>query len=107
MDIIEEEEALASMHSVDTQEESWAFRAANLQQEAVDITQFSRQSLAIVKVLEGASLVDYKWVSKTQLNEEGEVIKGKARFFARGFTREHGVNCFDTYSPVQAVPHSG
>ena len=92
---IMQEMALTSVHSAETQEDPQSYRAAmqdarsDLRQEAINKELKSVKDTGTwqeVKVPEGASLVDSKWVFKTKLNERGEVIKYKARIVARGFT---------------------
>ena len=104
-----EDMALASVHQSETQEDPQSYRTAmqsakaQLWQEAINKELKSISDTGTwqeIKVPEGASLVDSKWVFKTKLNERGEVIKYKARIVARGFTQEYGINYFDTYSPV-------
>ena len=81
---IMQEMALASVHSAETQEDPQSYRAAmqdprsDLWQEAINKELKSVKDTGTwqeVKVPEGASLVDSKWVFKTKLNERGEVIK--------------------------------
>ena len=83
-----EEMALASVHTADAQEDPQSYRAAmqdarsDLWQEAINKELKSVKDTGTwqeVKVPEGASLVDSKWVFKTKLNERGEVVKYKAR----------------------------
>ena len=104
-----EEMALASVHQSETQDDPQSYRIAmqsgkaQLWQEAINKELKSISDTGTwqeIKVPEGASLVDSKWVFKTKLNERGEVVKYKARIVARGFTQEYGINYFDTYSPV-------
>jgi len=99
-----QEMALASVHQSETQEDPQSYRTAmqsakaQLWQEAINKELKSISDTGTwqeIKVPEGASLVDSKWVFKTKLNERGEVVKYKARIVARGFTQEYGINYFD------------
>lgn len=37
---------------------------------------------------------------KVKKNHDGSISKYKARSIAQGFSQEHGLNYFDTFSPV-------
>jgi hypothetical protein len=41
-----------------------------------------------------------KWVYKLKKNEAGEVIKHKARFVARGFIQQAGINFDEVFARV-------
>ena len=44
--------------------------------------------------------VSCKWVFKTKKDEDGNIVKHKARLVARGFSQKFGVDFGETYSPV-------
>jgi hypothetical protein len=55
---------------------------------------------ATVRRPPGKNIVGCKWVFRLKRKADGSVDKYKARLVARGFTQIHGVDYFDTYSPV-------
>jgi histone deacetylase 1/2 len=50
-------------------------------------------------------LVKLKWVFKTKLDQNFELVKCKSRLVAQGFTQVPGVDYFDTYAPVLRKEH--
>jgi hypothetical protein len=47
--------------------------------------------------------VGYKWVLFWKRNENGEVVRYKARLVAQGFTQRPGIDFNETYSPVMSA----
>jgi hypothetical protein len=45
----------------------------------------------------------YKWVFIRKQNENGEVVRYKARLVAQGFTQRLGIDFNETYSPVMSA----
>ena len=50
------------------------------------------------------NIVGNRWVLEDKYNAEGQLIKRRARLVAQGFSQRHGVDYFDTYSPVVRYP---
>ena len=53
----------------------------------------------LVKPPSGQGIISGKWHFAHKLDDEGNVVKYKARFVARGFTQTPGNNFHDNYSP--------
>lgn len=41
-----------------------------------------------------------RWIFKTKTNQEGEIVKRKARLVVRGHTQQTGIDYEETYAPV-------
>jgi Reverse transcriptase (RNA-dependent DNA polymerase)/gag-polypeptide of LTR copia-type/Integrase core domain/GAG-pre-integrase domain/Domain of unknown function (DUF4219)/Zinc knuckle len=54
----------------------------------------------LVKLPEGKNAIGVKWLYKTKVGSDGEIVKHKARLVVRGFTQEKGVDYDETFAPV-------
>ena len=54
----------------------------------------------LVRPPSGQGIVSGKWHFAHKLDYEGNVVKYKTRFVARGFTQTPGIDFHDTYSPT-------
>ena len=46
----------------------------------------------------GKPIISGRWVFRTKQNVDGSIAKYKARYVAKGFLQQHGVNFFDTFA---------
>jgi len=54
----------------------------------------------IVRTPEGVKPIGYRWVFVQKRNENGEIVRYKARLVAQGFSQRPGIDFEETYSPV-------
>ncbi|GKD84563.1 retrovirus-related pol polyprotein from transposon TNT 1-94, partial [Tanacetum coccineum] len=45
-------------------------------------------------------VITLKWIYKVKLDELGGILKNKARFVARGYRREEGIDFEESFAPV-------
>jgi len=46
------------------------------------------------------TLLEPKGVFRNKLNEQGEVVRNKARLVAQGYSQQEGINYNETFAPV-------
>lgn len=46
------------------------------------------------------TIVDNKWIFKSKFHSNGTLAKRKVRLVAKGFQQTHGIDFFETFSPV-------
>ena len=66
-----------------------------------ELNQFQRNEVwKLVEKPEGASIIGTKWVFRNKLDEQGNVVRNKARLVAQGYTQQEGIDFDETYAPV-------
>ena len=66
-----------------------------------ELEQFERNGVwNLVPRPEHQTIIGTKWIFKNKLNEEGKIIRNKARLVAQGYVQEEGINYEETYAPV-------
>ncbi|MCO5570497.1 hypothetical protein L7F22_024219 [Adiantum nelumboides] len=86
-----------SVHDVLDSSESKEWHAAILDElQALE----AANTWELVPTPEHHDIVSCKWLLKKKYHPNGSVDRYKARFVARGFTQQEGVDYFDTYSSV-------
>jgi hypothetical protein len=50
--------------------------------------------------LEGKNIIGSKWIFKNKLNEQGQVVRNKARLVCKGYAQIEGLDFDETFAPV-------
>jgi len=66
-----------------------------------ELNQFQRNDVwDLVPKPQYKNIIGTKWVFRNMLNEQGEVVKNKARLVAQGYSQQEGIDDTETFSPV-------
>jgi len=66
-----------------------------------ELNQFKRNDIwDLVPKPEHKNIIGTKWVFRNKLNEQGEVIRNKARLVAQGYSQQEGIDYTETFAPV-------
>ncbi|KAI3735686.1 hypothetical protein L6452_15194 [Arctium lappa] len=66
-----------------------------------ELLQFERNEVwTLVPLLKGKTAIGTKWVFRNKKNEDGVVIRNKARPVAKGYCQEEGIDYEETFAPV-------
>ena len=60
----------------------------------------SNNTWEIVKLPKDRTQISCKWIFKKKRNQNGQVVKFKARLVARGFSQQKGIDFNETFAPV-------
>ncbi|GKB52557.1 retrovirus-related pol polyprotein from transposon TNT 1-94 [Tanacetum coccineum] len=77
------------------EEEGWVIA---MQEE---LNQFERNKVwTLVPAPYGKTIIGTKWIFRNKMDENGVVIKNKARLVAQGYRQEEGIDYDETFAPV-------
>ena len=68
-----------------------------------ELNQFVRNNVwELVSPLTDYPIISIKWVFRNKLDDMSNIVRNKARLVAQGYRQEEGINCDETYAPVNA-----
>ena len=66
-----------------------------------ELLQFQRNDVwTLVPRSEGEHIIGTKWIFRNKTDEEGNVIRNKARLVAQGYSEMEGVDYGESFAPV-------
>nr|ABA98480.1 retrotransposon protein, putative, Ty1-copia subclass [Oryza sativa Japonica Group] len=69
-----------------------------------ELENFERNKVwTLVEPPSGLNIIGTKWVFKNKQNEDGLIVRNKARLVAQGFTQVEGLDFDETFAPVARV----
>ena len=49
------------------------------------------------------NVIGTKWVFMNKMNEQGEVVRNKARLVCKGYSQQEGIDYEETYAPMARI----
>ncbi|GKF47213.1 retrovirus-related pol polyprotein from transposon TNT 1-94, partial [Tanacetum coccineum] len=66
-----------------------------------ELNQFKRNKVwTLVPTPYGKTIIGAKWIFRNNMDENGVVIRNKARLVAQGYRKEEGIDYDETFAPV-------
>ena len=66
-----------------------------------ELLQFQRNDVwTLVPRLEGEHIIGTEWIFRNKTDEDGNMIRNKARLVAQGYSQMEGVDYDETFNPV-------
>src|ERR1044072_3143435 len=73
-----------------------------------ELNQFTRNDLLdLVLRPKGFNIIGAKWVFRSKLNEQGEVVRNKARLVAQGYSQQEDIDYNETFAPIARLESIG
>ena len=57
----------------------------------------------MVPRLADKNVIRTKWVFRNKINEQGKVVRNKARLVCKGYSQQEGIDYEETYAPVARI----
>ncbi|KAI3685662.1 hypothetical protein L6452_34917 [Arctium lappa] len=69
-----------------------------------ELLQFERNKVwRLIPQAKGKSVIGTKWVFRNKKDESGVVVRNKARFVAKGYCQQEGIDYDETFAPVARI----
>jgi len=66
-----------------------------------ELNQFQRNDVwYLVPKPQKKNIIGTKWVFRNKLNEQGEIVRNKARLVAQGYNQQEGIDYTETFALV-------
>jgi len=66
-----------------------------------ELNQFARNEVwTLVPRIEEMNVIGTKWVFKNKIDEQGVIVRNKARLVVKGYNQEEDIDFGETYTPV-------
>jgi len=66
-----------------------------------ELNQFQRKDVwDLIPKPQNKNIIGTKWVFRNKLNEQGEVVRNKARLVAQGYSQQEGIDYTETFAQV-------
>jgi vacuolar-type H+-ATPase catalytic subunit A/Vma1 len=72
-----------------------------------ELNQFQRNDMwDLVPKPQQKNIIGAKWVFRNKLNEQGEVVRNKAKLVGQGYSQQEGIDYIETFVPVARLEAS-
>jgi len=66
-----------------------------------ELNQFTRNDVwSLVPKIDAMNVIGTKWVFRNKMDENGNIVRNRARLVAKGYNQEEGIEFDETYAPV-------
>ena len=70
--------------------------------EELDHIENNRTWESVPRLVEN-NVIGTKWVFRNKMNEQGEVVRNKARLVCKGYSQKEGIDYDETYAPMARI----
>jgi len=66
-----------------------------------ELNQFTKNDvLSLIHKTDAMNVIGTKWVFRNKMDENGNIVRNKARLVSKGYNQEEGIDFDETYAPV-------